>query len=198
MTTVDPSATALLILDYQPATLGFLPDSDAFVAPTRAAADALRQAGVLVGFVRVAFTYADYAGFPSHSVMGNRVQGNRPGLDEGAATAALHHGLEVAAGDLALRKTRVGAFSTTQLDSLLTDAGVRTLLVCGVHTSGAVLTTVREAHDLDYEVIVLRDACADPDPDVHSFLLERVFPRQGSVATTTEVLDAVGVSVSPL
>src|ERR1700737_64341 len=151
-TTADPTTTALLIMDYQPATLGFLADSDAFVATAQSAADALRAAGGTVVFVRVAFTDADYAQFPSRSVMGQRVTGNRPGLDADSPTSALHRGLAVADGDLVVRKTRVGSFSTTKLNAALTDSGIDTLLLAGVHTSGAVLTTVREAHDLDYDV----------------------------------------------
>jgi nicotinamidase-related amidase len=60
--------------------------------------------------------------------------------------------------------------------------------LAGVHTSGAVLTTVREAHDLDYDVRVLADACADPDDDVHAFLIDHVFPRQAQVGRTDDLL----------
>ena len=197
MTTIaDPSTTALVIMDYQPATLGFLADSDAFVATAQSAADALRAAGGTVVFVRVAFTDADYAQFPSRSVMGQRVTGNRPGLDADSPTSALHRALAVADGDLVVRKTRVGSFSTTKLNAALTDSGIDTLLLVGVHTSGAVLTTVREAHDLDYDVTVLADACADPDDDVHAFLIGHVFPRQARVIRTDELLASLSTTVT--
>ena len=193
MNAFGPAAsTALLIMDNQPATLGFLADTDSFVATARSAADRLRAAGGKVVWVRVAFTDADYAGFPSESMMGERVKGNRPGLDDDSPTAAFHGGLNIEAGDVVLRKTRVGAFSTTTLDASLRDAGITTVLLAGVHTSGAVLTTVREAHDLDYRVVVLADACADPDPDVHRFLTEHIFPRQGTVIDTGELLAVLG------
>jgi nicotinamidase-related amidase len=189
MTTIaDPTTTALLIMDYQPATLGFLADSDAFVTTAQSAADALRAAGGKVVFVRVAFTDDDYAQFPPRSVMGQRVTANRPGLDADSPSAALHTGLAVAEGDLVVRKTRVGSFSTTKLDAALKDSGIETVVLAGVHTSGAVLTTVREAHDLDYDVRVLADACADPDDDVHAFLIDHVFPRQARVGRTNDLL----------
>jgi nicotinamidase-related amidase len=53
--------------------------------------------------------------------------------------------------------------------------------------SGVLLSTVRDASDRDYRVIVLADASADPEPDVHAFLTERIFPRQAEVITVAEL-----------
>jgi nicotinamidase-related amidase len=50
-----------------------------------------------------------------------------------------------------------------------------------------VLSTVRDAADRDYRVFVLADASADPDPLVHDFLTERVFPRQAQVITVAQL-----------
>ena len=92
-----------------------------------------------------------------------------------------------AAGDVVVRKTRVGAFSTTDLHDQLQDLGVDTLVLAGISTSGVVLSTVIEAHDLDYRVFVLADGCADTDPEVHAFLLEKIFPRRAAVITLAEL-----------
>ena len=43
------------------------------------------------------------------------------------------------------------------------------------------LSTLRTAADLDFELTVLHDACADGDPEVHGVLTEKVFPRQAAV-----------------
>jgi len=48
-------------------------------------------------------------------------------------------------------------------------------------TSGVVLSTLRQAADLDYKLIVLADACLDADAEVHRVLTEKVFPRQADV-----------------
>ena len=90
-------------------------------------------------------------------------------------------------GDIVVRKVRVGAFSTTDLDAQLRERGVDTLILAGISTSGVVLSTVRDASDRDYRVIVLSDATADPEPDVHAFLTERIFPRQADVVTVAEL-----------
>jgi nicotinamidase-related amidase len=55
-----------------------------------------------------------------------------------------------AAGDIVVRKTRVGPFLTTDLDQQLRARRVDTLLLAGISTSGVVLSTVRDAHDRDY------------------------------------------------
>jgi nicotinamidase-related amidase len=90
-------------------------------------------------------------------------------------------------GDIIVRKVRVGAFSTTDLDAQLRERGVDTLILAGISTSGVVLSTVRDASDRDYRVIVLSDSTADPDAEVHAFLTERIFPRQADVVTVADL-----------
>ena len=65
--------------------------------------------------------------------------------------------------------------------------GVDTLLLAGVSTSGVVLSTVRDAADRDYRIYVIKDACADRDPEVHDVLMRKVFPRQAWVVQSTEL-----------
>src|SRR5690348_17878292 len=47
------------------------------------------------------------------------------------------------------------------------------LVLCGISTSGVVLSTLRQAADLDFGLTVLRDACADADDEVHRVLTEK-------------------------
>ena len=58
-------------------------------------------------------------------------------------------------------------------------------------TSGVILSTVRLAADLDYNLVVVEDGCADRDPEVHKLLMERVFPRQGTVVSSGEMVEAL-------
>jgi nicotinamidase-related amidase len=190
--TIDPSTAALLVMDYQPSILGSLSDPGPLLDVAETAMKLVRGRGGQVGFVRVGFTDQDYDAFPATSMMGNRVKAARPGMDADSATTSIHPRLGAEPEDIVVRKTRVGAFSTTNLHEQLTSAAVSTLVLAGVHTSGVVLTTVREAHDLDYTVVVLADACADPDPEVHDFLLTKIFPKQGRVISTLELPDLFG------
>ncbi len=69
---------------------------------------------------------------------------------------------------------------------------VQTLVLAGIATSGVVLSTLRQAADLDYGLVVLRDGCADADEEVHRVLLDKVFPRQADVVAVDEWVAGMG------
>ena len=83
-------------------------------------------------------------------------------------------------------KRRVSAFSGSDLSVVLSAAGADSLALTGISTSGVVLSTVREAADRDFGLVVLADACGDADPEVHRVLTGKVFPRQAEVTTVEE------------
>ena len=68
---------------------------------------------------------------------------------------------------------------------------IETLILMGHATSGVILSTVRLAADLDYHLIVVEDGCADRDPEVHKLLMEKVFPRQGTVVSAKDMVQAL-------
>lgn len=185
---LHPGRMAILAMDFQSSILGFLPDPTSLLTGVGQSIAALRSTGGTVGFVRVGFTDAEVSAFPPYSIMGERIRAAGVKMHADAPTTAVHTLLAPQAGDIVVRKTRVGAFSTTELHAKLLSAGIDTLVLAGVHTSGAVLSTVREAHDLDYRLIVLSDGCADPEPEVHAFLVGRIFPKQATVMTTAQLI----------
>ena len=67
---------------------------------------------------------------------------------------------------------------------------IETLILFGISTSGVVLSTVRHAADADYRLIVIKDCCADQDPEVHACLVDKVFPRQSTVVSADDFLNA--------
>jgi isochorismate hydrolase len=73
------------------------------------------------------------------------------------------------------------AFTGSDLEVVLRAGGIDSLVLAGIATSGVVLSTLRQAADLDYRLTVLADGCLDADPEVHRVLLEKVFPRQADV-----------------
>ena len=83
-------------------------------------------------------------------------------------------------------KSRISAFAGTDLDLLLRAQGIDTLVLLGVATSGVVLSTFLVAFDADYEVLVIKDCCADLEEELHQILLEKHFPRFGSVLSASE------------
>ena len=90
-----------------------------------------------------------------------------------------------------ITKHRVNAFFGTDLDMMLRAQGRDTLILMGHATSGVILSTVRYAADADYGLIVVEDGCADRDPQVHDLLMEKVFPRQATVASAQDVVRAL-------
>ena len=104
----------------------------------------------------------------------------------------IHPAITPQPGELVLTKRRVGPFSTTNLDEVLKQQGIETLVLMGISTSGCVLSTVRWAADIDYRIIVLADCCADRDEEVHRVLTEKIFPRQATVVTAEEFHKALG------
>jgi nicotinamidase-related amidase len=178
--------TALLVMDFQAAIVARVPGADELLERARAAIDLVRDWGGQVGYVRVAFEDDDFD-FPESSRMGMSVRDSGRAFHADSPTTAIDERVAPAAGDVVVRKTRVGAFSTTDLHDQLQDLGVDTIVLAGISTSGVVLSTVIEAHDLDYRVVVLADGCADTDAEVHTFLLERIFPRRAAVITLAEL-----------
>jgi len=185
--TIDPRHAALLLMDYQAGILGRLENAEALLTRAVDAISLIRGAGGQVGYVRIAFEDADYDGIPAASRMAATLTRVGRTLDADLPATAIHERVAPAAGDIVVRKTRVGAFSTTDLDEQLRRRDITTLILAGISTSGVLLSTVPDAVDRDYQVFVLADASADPRPDVHEFLTERIFPRQAHVITTAQL-----------
>lgn len=106
------------------------------------------------------------------------------------ASVQLHPAIASAAAgdDVHVKKRRVSALYGNDLDVVLRSSGIEKIVVAGVATSGAVLSTVRQAADMDYEITVLADLCADSDADVHDILLKKVLAKQAAVVSSEEWL----------
>ncbi len=179
------SRPVLLLMDFQHGIVERL-GAPAVVDAAARAATAARSAGIPVMFVRVAFR----PGFPEVSA-GNATfsaltaQGGDAYHQDHPATQ-VHAALAPRDGEPVVLKRRVSAFTGSDLDVLLRGAGADHLVLAGISTSGVVLSTLRQAADLDYRLTVLADACADPDEEVHRVLTGKVFPRQAVVTTADE------------
>jgi nicotinamidase-related amidase len=185
---LDPARTALLVMDYQVGLLRGLPDAQALLERVNTAVGDVRARGGHIVWVRVAFDTADFDAIPPSSVMARLVgPDRRAALHTDAPTSQIHGSLNPQPHDITVRKTRVGAFTTTDLGDQLRDRAITTLILAGISTSGVVLSTVREAMDRDYQIVVLEDATADPDPDTHTFLTATIFPRHAAVLAVDDL-----------
>ena len=178
------SRPVLLVMDFQHGIVESIADPSVLDAASRAA-KAARVSGIPVMFVRVAFRPGYPEAAASNAAFGALAERGDAMTQDHPATQ-VHAALEPRADEPVVVKRRVSAFSGSDLDVLLRAADAGTLVLAGIATSGVVLSTLRQAADLDYRLIVLSDACADRDPEVHRVLLEKVFPRQALVTETDE------------
>jgi nicotinamidase-related amidase len=88
-------------------------------------------------------------------------------------------------------KQRVSPFVGRDLETLLRANGIDMLVLAGVQTSGVVLSTLRQAGDMDYRLLVVRDCCADPNAELHAMLLDNLIRKQTAVVTTAEFAGAL-------
>lgn len=182
---IDPAKTALLVMDYQNGIFERVENADVLLAGATRAIDLIRGQGGTIGYVRVGF--AD--GEAPSGTMGRRIgrEAARTMFHADSPATQIHEQIAPQDGDIVVRKIRVGPFGTTDLHEQLQAKGIDTLLLAGISTSGVVLSAVRDGHDRDYRLVVVSDLCADPQADVHDFLIERIFPRQADVITSDEL-----------
>ena len=83
-------------------------------------------------------------------------------------------------GEPIIDKPGKGAFYATDLQSILVNKGIESLIVCGVTTEVCVHTTVREANDRGYRCIVPGDCCGSYFPEFHEMGL-RMIKAQGGI-----------------
>jgi nicotinamidase-related amidase len=178
------TAMTLLIMDVQQDIIERYAGDAGYLERLATAIAAARSAGITVTYVAVAFR----PGYPEigernktfSAVAGTgRFTDGGPGVQIPAAIAP-------APGEVTVTKRRVSAFTGSDLEVLLRAHQTGHLVLAGIATSGVVLSTLRQAADLDYQLTVLADGCLDPDPEVHQVLLGKVFPRQAEVTTIAD------------
>lgn len=178
--------TALLVMDIQPEIVDMV--GEEVLEPIQRAIAAAREHDVAVIFVKLGFR----DGYPEVSPDNQAFAALAQRGSFTGEMSRLHPAITVAAGDLVVDKKRVSAFAGSDLEMLLRARGIRTLVLTGIATSGVVLSTLRQAADLDYRLVVLRDCCVDRDPEVHRVLLDQVFPRQAEVTDGQRWRESLG------
>lgn len=183
------AGTAFIFMDFQNYILkNFLPPETAEQVVGRAGEvlAAARKAGCFIIHVAVCFR----PGYPEISRRNRMFSWIR---DSGMARPDSHDiaidaRLAPQPEEPVVEKRRIGAFGGTDLDMILRARGVERLFLSGVATSHVVLTTFNQAFDLDYDLTVIHDACADGDETAHAFLTETFFPKLGGVRSSRDVL----------
>lgn len=189
---LEQDRTALLIADFYAAMMDTIPHAvdREVVTKTAALQRAARDAGVMVCYCATVFR----PGYPEigarNKTFGQRKASGQPAVFD--PLAVIHPAVAPAAGEVVVGKHRVNALYGTGLDVALRANDIHNLIILGYATSGVVLSTVRYAADLDYNLFVVEDCCSDSDAEVHDFLTGRIFPRQAEVVQSRDVIAALG------
>src|SRR4051794_4554385 len=205
-----PERTALVVIDMQrdfvdPGGFGEALGNDVSllrrtVEPTRRVLTGARAAGLLVVHTREGHS-PDLADCPPTK----RERGRLPsGIgDPGPMGRILVRGeyghdfvdeLTPIGGEVVIDKPGKGAFYATELELVLGNRAIQSLIVCGVTTEVCVHTTVREANDRGYECLVLADCVGSYFPEFHEVALRMICAQGGIfgwVGQSSELLAAL-------
>jgi len=188
--TIDRDHTAVLVMDYQHDIVhGVASSQPQLLERAAAVLSGARLAGVPVIYVVVRFR----PGYPEISDRNKLFRSLKEAgrLGEGTPGAEIHARVAPQPHEVIVTKRRVGAFSTTEMESVLRAKNITSLVLLGIATSGVVLSTLRWAADADYEITVIEDGCADGDEEVHRVLMHKVFPRQALVVQSQDWLQVL-------
>jgi ureidoacrylate peracid hydrolase len=210
---LTPAETAVVVVDMQNAfaTKGGYLDlfgvdisgASAVVANVQRVLAASRPAGMTVAFLQMGWR-ADLrdAGGPTspnyHKANALRLMRARPELAgtlmvQGTWDYALVDDLKPAPEDLVLGKPRYSGFFGTNLDMLLRERGIRTLVFVGVASNVCVESTLRDAFFLEYFPLWIADSSLASGPAwLHDASVENVQRFFGWVTTTDEYVNGLG------
>ena len=193
---LDPATTALLIIDMQrdflePNGFGELLGNDVsllarVVEPLAAVLATARAAGLMVVHTREGHR-ADLADCPPSKLARGKLEvGIGSHGPKGRVLVRGEFGHDIVGelapieGEVVLDKPGKGSFYATDLELMLRNRGITSLLVTGVTTEVCVHTTVREANDRGFECLVLEDCVGSYFPEFHEVGL-RMIAAQGGI-----------------
>jgi nicotinamidase-related amidase len=173
------SVPALVVIDMQKGVVGLTTVHPAGEISSRIGvlAQAFRERGLPVVLVNVA------------GLAPGRTDAGPRNFSFPASWTELVPELDQQPSDHVVTKYQPGAFHGTSLDHYLRRQGATQIVLTGIATSIGVEATARSAYDLGYHVALVVDAMTDLDAEAHRHSVEKIFPRLGETATTSEVLD---------
>ncbi|MDU5337286.1 isochorismatase family protein [Enterococcus sp.] len=189
MKNLDLARTALVVIDLQKGIMGtgeLKPYSAAeLLEKNNQLADSLINSPALITLVNVDPTTMQLL----NKERSGKAYANIPvGFSEYVMPIAED---ETAENVIKITKHNPGAFFGTDLDLQLRRRGIDTIILTGVATANGVYATALDAYQHGYKVIVVEDACADRDGELHQIFFDKLFVRLGEITSTKEILSAI-------
>jgi nicotinamidase-related amidase len=170
---------------FEDVARGFGERLDLIVPNIRRLQDAFREAGLEVIHVRIASMTADGRDRgPSHKKLGHAAAPASP-------DAEILPELAPAGDELVFNKTAGSVFCATNIEYVLRNLGITTLVVTGIVTTGCVHTAVTDAADRGFHVILVEDGCGALVPEMHWASIRILRDVYAKILSTSEVLDRV-------
>jgi len=89
--------------------------------------------------------------------------------------------------EVLIGKIAPGSFMNSDVLAYLRARDIRHVVILGLTTEGSVLSSVREASDLDFHAIVPKDACWADEEEVHEFVMEKLLSRFADVISVADM-----------
>jgi ureidoacrylate peracid hydrolase len=113
------------------------------------------------------------------------------GATEGSWEQRVIDELKPAPEDYIIPKYRWSTFHQTYFDLALRSRGIDTIILSGGAVDVGIASTAYAARDLDYNLIIVRDACSNSHDDSMAAFMDTIFPRMARVRTTNQVLELI-------
>jgi nicotinamidase-related amidase len=180
---LNASQTAVVLIDLQQGIMGYPTAPYAISSVIGVAADLagrFRSRGATIVYVRV-----DLANMIQLTVDQSHGDPNGPPPPPAASEIVPEAGRQP--DDLLITKHHWDAFGGTELEQMLRQRGIRTIVLCGVATHIGVESTARSAASRGFDVVLAEDATTSTSADAHQYAITRVFPFLGRVRSAVQV-----------
>ena len=207
VTELNPASTALVVIDMQNINMKkgdeFSPTSyckhaQAIVPNVNRLADATRRYGSPVIWVRNITNSAAFKSWSHHyeRMTPQRIDIRTHELAKNGDGFQFWHEMDVRDNDRKVEKVRYSAFipGASNIENVLGEEGVDTIILCGVATNVCVESTARDAMMMNYRTLIVEDACAANTMQAHEVSLNSLYLNFGDVQTTDMVIDMLNIN----
>ncbi|KAK9762711.1 hypothetical protein K7432_011287 [Basidiobolus ranarum] len=192
-TSVDFTKTAVIFCDYENGILSMASEQErlgAFLEKSATFRKAIHSVPLeqrpFVVNVKVAFR----PGHPEIAADSPHAYVKKANLFvDGTPAADFHPEFTPLENEPVIVKRGSSAFYNTDLELLLRANKIQRVILLGISTSNAILSTVLQAHEREYGVTVVSDCVYDPKPEIHTFLLECQFARRIEVVDSATIIE---------